>query len=50
MQAYNTVLPVVFYGYEIYTLTLRKSIHCRMLENNMLKRVFGLKGIGNDTR
>jgi hypothetical protein len=41
---YNTVLlPVVLYGCETWSLTLREEHGLRMFENQVLRRIFGPK-------
>ena len=37
----NIILPVVVCGYETWFLTLREEHRLRMLENRVLKRIFG---------
>jgi hypothetical protein len=37
------MLPVVLYGYETWSLILRKEHRLRVLENSVLKRIFGPK-------
>jgi hypothetical protein len=37
------ILPVVLYGGEAWSLTLREERRLRMLENKVLRRVFGPK-------
>jgi hypothetical protein len=37
------ILPVVLYGYEILSLTLREEHKLRMFENRVLRRIFGPK-------
>ena len=37
------ILPVVMYGCETWSLTLRKERRLRVLENRMLRRIFGPK-------
>jgi len=37
------ILTVVLYGCETWSLTLRKERMMRVLENRMLKRIFGPK-------
>jgi hypothetical protein len=37
------VLPVVLYGCETWSLTLRKEHRLRMFENRVLRRIFGPK-------
>ena len=37
------ILPVVLYGCETWSLTLREGRRLRMLENRVLRRVFGPK-------
>jgi hypothetical protein len=39
----NTILPVVLYGCEIWSLTLREERKLRVFENRMLRRIFGPK-------
>jgi len=42
IKAYRTIiLSLVVCGYETWFLTLRKECRLRMLENRMLKRIFG---------
>jgi hypothetical protein len=36
-------LPVVLYGCETWSLTLRKEHRLRVFENRVLRRIFGLK-------
>ena len=38
------ILPVVLYGCETWSLTLRKERRLRAFENRMLRRIFGPKG------
>jgi hypothetical protein len=41
---YNTlILPVVLYGCETWSLTLREEHRLRVFENRMLRRIFGPK-------
>jgi hypothetical protein len=35
------ILPVVLYGCETWSLTLREQHRLRMFENRVLKRIFG---------
>ena len=37
----NIILPVVFYGYETWSLTLREERKPRVFENSVLRRIFG---------
>ena len=37
------ILPVVLYGFETWSLTLRKERRLRVFENRVLRRVFGSK-------
>ena len=37
------ILPVVLYGCETWSLTLRKERRLRVFENRVLRRVFGRK-------
>jgi hypothetical protein len=44
IRVYRTIiLPVVLYGCETWSLTLREEQRLRMLENRMLRRIFGPK-------
>jgi hypothetical protein len=44
IKIYNTViLPVVLYGYETWSLTLREEHRLRVFENRVLRRIFGPK-------
>ncbi|KAJ4435468.1 hypothetical protein ANN_18084, partial [Periplaneta americana] len=44
VRIYKTViLPVVLYGCETWTLTLREEHRLRMFENKVLKKIFGAK-------
>jgi hypothetical protein len=36
-------LPVVLYGYETWSLTLREEHRLRVFENRVLRRIFGPK-------
>jgi hypothetical protein len=40
------VLPVVLYGRETWSLTLRQEHRLRVFENRMLRRIFGPKRDG----
>jgi hypothetical protein len=41
---YKTIiLPVVLYGCETWSLTLREEHRLRVFENRVLRRIFGLK-------
>jgi hypothetical protein len=35
------ILPVVLYGYETWSLTLREECRLRVFENRVLRRIFG---------
>jgi len=49
IKIYRTIiLPVVLYGCEIWSLTLRKERKLRVSENMVLRRIFGLRGTGGD--
>ena len=37
----NIILPVVLYGCETWSLTLREERRLRVFENRVLRRVFG---------
>ena len=39
----NIILPVVLYGFETWSLTLREKRRLRMFENWVLRKIFGLK-------
>jgi hypothetical protein len=44
IKIYRTIiLPVVFYGCETWSLTLREECRLRVFENRVLRRVFGPK-------
>jgi hypothetical protein len=44
IRVYNSIiLPVVLYGCETWSLTLREEHRLRVFENRVLKRIFGLK-------
>ena len=43
-KIYRTIiLPVVLYGYETWSLTLREERRLRVFENRVLRRIFGPK-------
>ena len=45
IKIYRTIiLPVVLYGCETWSLTLREERRLRVFENKVLRRVFGRKG------
>jgi len=41
------ILPVVLYGCETWTLTLREERKLRVFENMVLRRIFGPRSRGN---
>jgi hypothetical protein len=42
---YKTIiLPVVLYGHETWSVTLREEHRLRVFENRVLRRIFGHKG------
>jgi hypothetical protein len=44
IRIHNTIiLPVVLYGCETWSLTLREEHRLRVFENKVLGRIFGLK-------
>jgi hypothetical protein len=44
IKIYRTIiLPVVMYGYETWSLTLREERKLRVFDNNVLRRIFGPK-------
>jgi hypothetical protein len=40
---FTVILPVVLYGYETWSLTLREEHRLRIFENRLLRRIFGPK-------
>ena len=48
IKIYKTIiLPVVLYGCEIWSLTLRKECRLRVFENRILWQIFGPKRMGS---
>jgi hypothetical protein len=44
IKIYRTmILPVVLYGYEAWSLTLREEHRLKIFENRVLRRIFGPK-------
>jgi hypothetical protein len=44
VKIYKTIiLPVVLYGCETWSFTLREEHRLRVFENRVLRRIFGLK-------
>jgi hypothetical protein len=44
MKIYRTIiLPVILYGCESWSLTLREECRLRVFENKVLRRIFGSK-------
>jgi hypothetical protein len=44
IKIYRTViLPVVLFGYETWSLTLREEHRLRVFENRVLRKIFGPK-------
>jgi hypothetical protein len=43
----TVILPVVLYGCETWSLTLREEHRLRVFENRVLRRIFGLKREGD---
>jgi hypothetical protein len=41
--AFHIILPVVLYGCEIWSLTLREEHRLRVFENRVLRRIYGRK-------
>jgi len=39
----NIMVPLVFYGCETWSLTLREELRLRVFENKVLRRIFGPK-------
>ena len=44
------ILLVVLYGCETWSLTLREERRLRLVENRLLRRIFGPKGGGGNRR
>ena len=45
VKTYKTIiLPVVLYGCETWSLTLREEHRLRVFENKVLRKIFGAKG------
>jgi hypothetical protein len=45
IRIYKTIiLPVILYGCETWSLTLREKHRLRLFENRMLRKIFGQKG------
>jgi hypothetical protein len=40
-QIHTIILPVVFYGYETWSLTLKEEHRLRVFENRVLRGTFG---------
>jgi hypothetical protein len=40
----TTILSIVWYGCETWSLTLREERRLRVFENSVLRRIFGPKG------
>jgi len=48
IKIYKTIiLPVVLYGCQTWSLTLREEHRLRVFENRVLKRIFGPKRMGS---
>jgi hypothetical protein len=43
VKIYETIILPVLYGYETWSLTLREEHRLRVLENRVLRRIFGPK-------
>ena len=44
IKTYRTIiLPVVLYGFGMWSLTLREEHRLRVFENGVLRRIFGLR-------
>jgi hypothetical protein len=41
----NIIFPVILYGYETWSLTLREEHRLRVFENEVLRRIFGPKRV-----
>jgi hypothetical protein len=41
----QNLLPVILYGYETWSITLREECRLRIFENKVLRRIFGPKRI-----
>jgi hypothetical protein len=50
VRIYKTIiLPVVLYGCETWSLTLREEHKLRVFENRLLRRIFGPKMEGGES-
>jgi len=46
IRMYRTIsLPVVFHGYETWSLTLKECHRLKMFENGILRKIFELRGL-----
>jgi hypothetical protein len=43
IKVYKTILPVALYGCKTWLLTLKEESSLRVLENRVLRRIFGPK-------
>ena len=43
VNTYKIILPVVLYGCETWSLTLREEHRLRVFENKVLRKIFGLR-------
>jgi hypothetical protein len=49
INIYRTIiLPVVLYGCETWALTLREERRLRVIENRVLRRIFGPEGLRDE--
>ena len=48
IKIYKTILSVVLYGCETWSLTLMEELRLRVFENRILRRIFGPKGDANE--
>ena len=46
-KIYKTIFPVVLYGFEAWSLTLKDDCRLRVLENRILRRIFRPKRDAN---
>jgi hypothetical protein len=45
----TVILPIVLYGYETWSLTLREEHRLRFFEERVLRRIFGTKREGDES-
>ena len=45
IKIYKTIFPVVLYGCETWSGTLKEEFRLKAFENRVLRRIFGIKGM-----